>query len=346
MMKSIFTFSLFLLGSLPLWAQLSILVVDDSADEFENTSFITLAVDSAGYEYDLYDAAAEGLPPSYELMSGYDLLIWHTSTDGVGLSLWAGMDEDNDALKLYLEEGGSLWLIGNDFLFDRYGVPPATFEPGSFPYDYLGISSYDAQAYGSDGGIGVSAAQLAENGPIAGLSSLSWQFETLWWPDAVTPADGAQAIYTMGGGAGYPLEGMPMATFYDNGTFKTLSYFFDLFFVEDFTMAKLHMQAVLGFFASGISSTNAAVAGATFGFGPNPVNGQMAIKMEVERPGIFEVSLLDQLGRKVAAPVAATRLSAGVYHWGYDAAHLPAGLYFLRLSGAEGQQTAPVILAR
>ncbi len=48
-----------LLLAFGLRAQPSILLVDDSEDNFDNTGFIALALDSAGSAYTLYDAVAE-----------------------------------------------------------------------------------------------------------------------------------------------------------------------------------------------------------------------------------------------------------------------------------------------
>ena len=93
----------------------------------------------------MFDAASELETPSLTGLLEYDIVIWHTSNDGVDLQFWEGMDQDNEILKSYLSEGKILWVIGNDFLFDRHSTG-ATFDDGSFEHDFLGIFSYDAQS--------------------------------------------------------------------------------------------------------------------------------------------------------------------------------------------------------
>ncbi|MDN5330581.1 MAG: hypothetical protein PWP35_2368 [Bacteroidales bacterium] len=78
-------------------------------------------------------------------------LLWYTSTDRVGFYFWNDTDENNLHIINYLNNGGKLVVIGNDFLYDRFATP-STFAPGDFVYDFLGTLVYYAQSYGDDGG--------------------------------------------------------------------------------------------------------------------------------------------------------------------------------------------------
>ncbi len=93
----------------------------------------------------MFDAASELETPDLNRLLEYDVVIWHTSNDGVDLQFWEGMDQDNEILKSYVSEGKILWVVGNDFLFDRHSSG-ATFDAGSFEHNFLGIFSYDAQS--------------------------------------------------------------------------------------------------------------------------------------------------------------------------------------------------------
>ncbi len=93
----------------------------------------------------MFDAASELETPDLNRLLEYDVLIWYTSNDGVDLQFWEGMDQDYEILKSYVSEGKILWVVGNDFLFDRHSTG-ATFDAGSFEHNFLGIFSYDAQS--------------------------------------------------------------------------------------------------------------------------------------------------------------------------------------------------------
>ncbi|MCC6460892.1 MAG: hypothetical protein IT260_10510, partial [Saprospiraceae bacterium] len=127
-----------------------ILFVDDSPDGFGNAEYLASALDSLSYDYVYLDVAGTGNLPDSTTYADFDMVIWHTSTNGVGNYLWNGDDTDNAALAAYLDGGGYFWLIGNDFLYDRYGATPYNFEETDFAYQYLGIASYDLQSYGDD----------------------------------------------------------------------------------------------------------------------------------------------------------------------------------------------------
>lgn len=315
-----------------LYAQPSILLVDDSKDNFDNTGFIALALDSAGYDYTVFDAAGDNTSPTAEELSQYDLVIWHTSTDGVGLQLWGADDVDNGNLISYLLDGGNLWLIGNDFLFDRYGAAADTFQLGDFPYDYLGIDRYIAQSYGDDGGLGVPGVEPAPGQPATGLGALDWNFATLWWADAVSPLQTAAPVYLMAGD-GYSLAGMPAAVWHNEGDFRVMSFFFDLTLVSDFQLAKQTVSAVVGLFESLISNTEAQLLpGIELQTAPNPFAESVKLSLSLDRNAPASIQIVDLMGRKIAQPLARTELAAGLHDFQWTPpSGLPNGVYLARL---------------
>jgi hypothetical protein len=327
-----FVTGLALLLAFGLHAQPSILLVDDSKDDFDNTGFLALALDSAGYEYTLFDAAGDGAGPVLEALSLFDLVIWHTSTDGVDLHLWGEEDLDNSDLANYLLEGGNLWLIGNDFLFDRYGAAPDMFQLGDFPYDYFGIDRYIAQAYGDDGGLGVPGVEPAPGQPAPGLGALNWNFATLWWADAVSPLQTAAPVYLMDGD-GYPLAGMPAAVWHNTGDFRVMSFFFDLTLVSDFQLAKQTVTSVVGLFESLISDTETRVLpGISMQVAPNPFAESVKLSLSLERKAPASIQIVDLMGRKIAQPLVRTELAAGLHDFQWTPAPgLPNGVYLARL---------------
>ncbi len=303
-----FLLSMFLLLTVVGFGQISILVVDDSNDGFENTAALTTGLDNNSLTYDLFDAEGTATSPTAEYMGNYDLVIWHTSTNGVGLQFWNANDEINGQLALYLSEGGNLWVTGNDFLYDRY-VTPYTFAEGEFAYDFLGIASYDSQSYDDDGGIGVDFVAPASDQPITGLDNIDWTFSTLWYADAVTGRDGSVPIYEMGG-TGYVFEGETAGLWYDNGTSKCLSFFFDLALASGQSVIDNTVASVVAHFEGLISSTeNIELLETEVKVFPNPASEFVQISFEEIPTSKYNFAVTNQLGQTILSSKAQSQKS-------------------------------------
>lgn len=109
-----------------------VLIVDD--DRFINAeSTYKKTFDQLGIEYDVWET---GWPleqrgsPSAAFLAAYEVVVWFTGYD------WFQplTDEETEALTLYLEQGGRLFLSSQDFLFRHYDSP--------LTGDYLGVASY------------------------------------------------------------------------------------------------------------------------------------------------------------------------------------------------------------
>ena len=100
-MKFLSLLMVFVFGATFLLGQ-KILLVDDSKDNFENTQTLSDALNSVNIEHDMFDAASELETPDLNGLLEYDVVIWHTSNDGVDLLFWEGQDQENETLKSYL----------------------------------------------------------------------------------------------------------------------------------------------------------------------------------------------------------------------------------------------------
>ncbi len=314
-------------------AQMSILFVDDSDDAFGNAELFAAALDSVGFTPTYFNAVDSAATPSDLYMNQFDLVVWTTSNDGGELLLWNGLDEDNASLKAYLDGGGKLWLVGHDFLFDRYLTPPLSFAAGDFVYDYLGISSYDVQTNGDDGGVGVPFVQPSENSPITGLNNLNFIFATYYWMDGVSLVEGALPVYEMGG-EGYVLEGTPSGIYYDNGTSQALTYFFDLGIVANFELLKETVLPVMNHFNALISNIENVldfeVEAKVF---PNPSLGDFQLQLELEKSAHVSISVLDLQGRTVQKLMPIEKLSEGKHNIEYQLQNeLQNGYHFLYIN--------------
>ncbi|MCB9235152.1 MAG: T9SS type A sorting domain-containing protein [Bacteroidia bacterium] len=321
------------------FAQMSILLVDDSDDSFGHVETFADALDSLGYAYSTYDASGTQSIPSGTMLQSYDLVIWHTGSDGDSLSLWDLTDTTNFPLESYLSLGGRLWLIGTDFLYDRYGGAPDTFSTGDFPYDYLGVSSYDVQSYIDDGSLGLPVADPASGSPISGLNQLDWIFSTLWYVDGVTPVNGAQIVYEMGDNS-YVLSGYPCGLWYDNGTSQVLSFYFNVSQISTFDKMKTMTGTVLEFFQSQLTGReNLVVRDNDLVLFPNPTNGNVNLKFTAETGGNAMVQVFSTLGQEVYTREIS--VNSGTQVVNLPSLDLQSGLYVVQLSlnGQKMQQT-------
>ncbi len=79
--------------------------------------------------------------------------------------------------------------------------------------------------------------------------------------------------------------------------------------------------------------------------GPNPFPGRAVIAFSLQSAEDVQLSVQDVTGRTVAK-LANGRLAAGTHTYDFDAAGLPNGLYFYRLSGETFDETRKMVLSR
>jgi hypothetical protein len=333
-LKSIFTVASLLVCA-SIFGQISIMFVDDNAINPENTEVVLSALDDAGVVYEKFDAVGQMRSPNYNEMEPYDMVIWYTGTDGVGRYLWNGDDTDNIDLMLYLQEGGWLWLMGLDFLYDRYATPE-TFAEGDFLYDFLGLETYFGQSYADDGNQGLPQLDLAAGSPITSISPLLWIFATLWYADACVPRAEAQPVYQMGPES-YPLSDYYTAIFYNAPTHKALSFYFDPSLMDtDQNRIQLFLD-VMAFFDNlvGVDDQDADVLINQLKIYPNPVVAGSPVKI-FHKPATLhsqKVSVFDAMGNEI--------VSTGVSQNGdkiiVQTKNLKPGIYIVKCGEVSGR---------
>lgn len=340
-----FLFCLFLLLTwTSLTGQRKVLFVDDSGDQFSNSQYLASTLDSLGVEYYYYDANGLNQSPLAEEMLEFDLVIWHTSTWGVGLHLWNTDKTVNTEVQSYLRDPRArFWLIGNDFLYDRYGTAPVTFQEGDFAYDDLGLAAYKAQSNVDDNGIGLESAVPDETSPVD-LNDLEWSVGNLWYADALALRDGGKPVYRMKGQPGYALNDEITAyTYHEEGKAHLLVYGFDLSLAAGFEMMKNNVDQVLQYFWGLADIRKIRELNANIIVSPNPTSGMLNIKYSSQMPQsdlkIELVALngdrylLDQLsvaGNDIFIQVDLSE-------------HIPSGVYLLQISVKDAVKTLKVI---
>jgi FlaG/FlaF family flagellin (archaellin) len=127
----------------------TILVVDDddtTTGEFDVFEELTTNLDASAVNYKWVKSEDENGLPDYSIgqypLKNFDIIIWLTGYE-TSNTLTANNIDD---LKSSLNNGTSLWLIGQDILMDlttKFGDKDGLSEPGEFTYDYLGVEDYN-----------------------------------------------------------------------------------------------------------------------------------------------------------------------------------------------------------
>jgi len=211
------------------YAQMSILLVNDNGYDPSRIEIIKTAITNAGYSYAYWDAPAQMAGPTFEFMEPFNLVIWYTGNDGSLLYFWNGDESENQDIKDYIDNGGMFWVQGLDFLYDKYPTTPSTFLPGEFVYDYLGISLYFGQSHINDqvSFDGVPQLDLVTGNGIFTLDPVLWAYETMWYVDALEGIAGATHVYQMGPVPIYDLSDYYSAIYFEKGDGKVLSFTFE-----------------------------------------------------------------------------------------------------------------------
>ena len=177
-----------------------ILVVDD--DNSNNNGGTRLETDTyyinslenmsspVGYDVITVDSGADG--PSYDTLSEYTMIIWicgsdYSSGDDVTFTT-------NDKLNVgdYLDDGGAMWIIGQDILYD-FDYSDGYREEGDFEYDYFGISYVDHDRQTPSVIYGVDDDPVSD-GVAYNADALSSDFA-----DDVDPRDGFEKVLSSNG---------------------------------------------------------------------------------------------------------------------------------------------------
>jgi hypothetical protein len=346
-MQKLLYLLLFMAVASPSFGQFRVLFVDDSGDAFGNAEYLASALDSLGYESVYIDAIGSATSPTAEQMGEFDLVIWHTSSWGLGLQLWNGADADNAELIIYLSQpNANLWLIGNDFFYDRYGGAPVTFQTGDFAYEFLGISKYKVQSYADDGGFGVPLAATAPGQPISGLTDINWQFSTLWYADGFELRTEATPVYLFGDNS-YSLSGTPTGVWYHPaGGARVLTYGFDLALANNFDLIKSNVDSVLTWWQSELSATQVpALDISSVKTTPNTFSDHLEIRVTALQTAPVSVRICRADGQLVAQVANQETALAGeekVWQWQAPAG-LPDGMYFCTVQSGRQVQTVKVV---
>ena len=317
----------------------TILLVNDNANTPDRFLSIDSTLHNMPVNYMVYDAVEEGVFPSSLILNGFDMVIWYTGNDGANLYLWDISDPDNpvfnEPLIQYLDNGGSFWLQGLDFLYDVYDGAPDTFETGDFVYDYLGIETYIAQSQVDDGGIGVSQMDVVSN-DICSFSPVQWAWETLWYADGLLLRAEAEPIYKMGP-EDYVLSSYFSGVYFEKEDAKILTFTFETGQLNLAANRDALYYDVLNYFDISIGIPEEKVTNEGFVIFPNPATHSFTIQTHsVQEAKLKIYSLAGSL-------LYIDEISnAKTIH--IESLNLPNGIYLIQLNSKEFSHTEKLIV--
>jgi hypothetical protein len=332
-----------------------ILLVDDDGSiggSYDDVGAVYMAaLDAAGYtgQYDYFEVAYNANGPDAATMADYDLVIWFCGETWYYFYCATLTATDETNLATYLDGGGKLLLIAQDYLYDMYPYA-GSFSPGQFPYDYLHVTYVD-QDWWLVPTYDPNAHMLGSAGsPVAGSDfALASPFGTTdLFVDNLTFDDAAMFDIDQ------EPDGTPdgtCANFYDatdgKVVFSTLSIAGLVDGTSPNTKADL-MFAIVDFLIGdvGAEEDNARIPSTLdLQAGLNPMSRTIDIEYALQASGHVSLKVYNLLGQQVTTLVDQVQ-PAGPHALEWKASSENTGVYFFRLESARCVDTAKLVLVR
>jgi hypothetical protein len=316
-------------------------VDDDEGEAYE--AYYHAALDATGYLYGTWDLMANGKADA-ALLNHFPIVIWNAG------DILPSLDaNDRDALGAYLDDGGKLFISGQDIGFDLYDPSGPGYGPGTQTW----YSTYFGATYVRDDTnllsiVGVGGDPIGDGlafDIFGGTGANNQSF-----PSEIAPFGGGVACldYDTDGHAGVR---------YDSGTFQTVYFAFGFEGIAQAADRETVMQKVLDWF--GADLVDAPGERATTPYlvslptaNPNPFNPLTTIQFSVggNQTTPVEVAIYDLRGKLVRnlwrGPVQPGP-QAFVWDGRADGGRAAAsGIYLARVSVAGQQQTIKMTLAK
>ncbi len=315
----------------------------------------TDALTNLSKDYFVWNVGDHGGISSFEINWGFDNIVWHGFGSG---SLPSPFETGAHSMKDYLDGGGHLMLIDNDYLYAN-GFGTDTLVAGEFGYDYLGMyTGFSDPSYGDSIFYGVTADVIG--GDFADPDSLV-TFPDTWgtwsvsddqyatdWQDLVVPNENGSATFYNG----YLPNGYHTGIRYDNGSFATAFFVFGLE-----TSGAADLETVLGntltWFGtiSSLEDENYTVSEFALAQNyPNPFNPTTQIDFYLKSAQKVKIEVFNTLGQKVALLTNKEYL-AGKHSVNWNSVDLKnnlvsSGIYYYKLSAGDYSSIKKMVLVK
>ncbi len=305
-------------------------VDDDGGNAWEQNYY--RAFDSAGVAYTSVGQADVAAIASQISPALFRAIFWNVSWGFPAL-----IPSDISFLEGYLDQGGSLFIAGQDIGWDIFESGSGTPAAMNFYHTYLG-ANYLADASG-----GTSMTGIAGD-PITDGISFSLVNPYSSYPEDIGVYSGASSVLIL-----QYNNGKYGAIRKDNGTYKTVYLGIGL---EQMSLASARDQII----RNTLSWFNVTTDATDWDQGlpmelalsqnyPNPFNPSTRISISLPRNGQVRLTIYDVLGKEIATLVDEVR-NAGIYTLDFRAAGLSSGVYFYSLITENVTITKKMILMR
>lgn len=292
-----------------------VLIVEDDNGENGLDAYET-ALDSLKISYDVGNAST-----ALDIMQQYNYVIWFCGDD-YSTTLTSS---DQQKLASYLDDGGKLFINGNDIGFDIHNDP---FYSNYLKATYLDDGSYSTTAFGISGD------------PISGDFTSGVQINTNY-VDRISPTGGASQVfyYNSSYGCGIKYEG-DYQLVYLTFIYETMPN------PED---RELLLSNVFKWF--GAVTDLAPTPGQKTGFFslsqnyPNPFNPVTQIRFGLPKSTDVRIEIFNILGQRVSVLIDGKRM-AGQHKVEFDGRRFASGIYFYRLKAGDFIDVKKMVLIR
>jgi len=310
-----------------------ILLVDDDGAFAYETEYFAPALDPLGRSYAIWDRNSAGL--SSAILENFDIVVWSCG--------WAFPTVDADdraALAAYLDQGGNLFITGQDIgweMNDEGGAAIAWYHE----YLHANFINDDTNDYTLEGieGDAIGDGLLLT---ISGGDGANNQD----YPSDIDPRDAAASTVLRYDAS---RNGAIKA---DAGTYRVVYFAFGYEAIDNAADRALVMQRVIDWLdpPTAIGEGPAARDLALLGNVPNPFNPKTDIVFRLGSAGDVELAVYDLAGRRLRELLHGPRV-AGEHRVAWDGRDdagraLPAGTYVYRLTGAGRTATGKMVLVK
>ena len=339
----------------PITLDQGILVVDETRNgtnppDSLQDAFYQFIMDN--YSYDEYEYGSAQQAPCFADFVPYSSILWHADDYTEHYA-----SEHITEIQDYLDLGGNIWFIGWRPTANIVGQTnyPFDFGSGEFMYDYFKISHVEITLPPDS----FQAADGLSGYPRLEVDSLKVPFPNwngvLRYIDALTPAPGAENIYTMDmRNNTSPYEGALCGIRYLGNDYKVVFFGFPLYFMDQ-NDARLAAQQVMSDFGEvGITETPKSAAAVTTILlqqnMPNPFNEQTSVCYQLNTTAHVHLNIYNIAGQLVKTLVD-VKQDAGFYNvvWsGLDdqGRQVASGIYFCHLQAAQHSDIKKITLLR
>jgi uncharacterized repeat protein (TIGR01451 family) len=264
-----------------------ILLVDDDR-WYDQEAHYQAALEANGLAYDYWNINAAGWPynsPPLETLQWYPVVVWFTGYDWYQTLT----PEEETRLAMYLEDGGRLFLSGQDYLYTTGFTDFAT--------DYLGVLTY-TEDLTTTVATGVAGNLVGDD---LGPYNLNYPFQN--WSDALTPTISTETTFQGGHDA-------PIGLAHAAPSYRTVFFSYP-FETLDSEAAERVMERVVGWLSW--LGTSTLAANRTIVTEGDPLAYTITLRND-GRDGISQASLLNPIPANTSYVAGSLQPAEAVYH--------------------------------